>query len=152
MFPWLLVDPFLYQLSTIVIVACIVAIVVSLVAYFKFLRTDEEKTAQHIMNHLDLIRAGKWASTQKSVDSKTKQPVSVSAKKSFEIKGDELTLKKMLITKFKPLIEKQLNMKVEMKDFNAKGDKFFALTVISGSKFLFDLDSSGKILAYKRVK
>jgi hypothetical protein len=50
------------------------------------------------------------------------------------------------------MIERQLKMRVEMKDFNAKGENFLALTEISGSKFLFVLDSSGKIVDYKRVK
>jgi hypothetical protein len=37
-------------------------------------------------------------------------------------------------------------------DFNAKDENFLALIDISGVKILLTLDSSGKIIDYKKVK
>lgn len=68
------------------------------------------------------------------------------------IKKEEFSLKKLLIDKFKPVIEKQLKTKVVIKDFNAKGNNFLALIEVSNKKLLLVLDSSGNIIDYKKVK
>ena len=137
---------FLVQVSAIIIAACFAVIVLALAAYVYFSRknrTPEELTASHVLRHLEAIRKG--GAVQKAEKGEKPKP-------SLEIKGDELTLKQMLTTKFKPVIERQLKSKVEIKDFNAKGDQFLALILVGGVKLLLVLDSSGKIVDYKRVK
>ena len=137
---------FLVQLSLAIIGICVVVIVAAIAAYVYFSRksrTPEELTASHVLKHLETIRKGGTVPKP----SKEEKP-----KASLEIKGDELTLKQMLTTKFKPVIERQLKSKVEIKDFNAKGNQFLALILVGGVKLLLVLDSSGKIVDYKRVK
>ncbi len=88
-----------------------------------------------VLKRLDDLRLGKGVPQQK-----------------LEIKKEEFSLKKLLIDKFKPVIEKQLKTKVVIKDFNAKENNFLVLVEISGKKLLLVLDSSGKIIDYKKVK
>ncbi|MEK6958794.1 MAG: hypothetical protein AABW59_01985 [archaeon] len=114
-------------------------------------KTKEEHVAGDVMGLLEGLRQGKdiW----KEIESQGE----VTPKPNLAISQHEITLKQLLIGKFKPVIEKQLKSKVEIKDFNAKGDNFLALIEVVGAKkskikLLLVLDSSGKILDFKRVK
>lgn len=141
-----LTQAFLVQISLIIIALCVAVVVVAVVAYAYFSkksRTPEELTASHVLKHLEIIRKGG------AVSNPVKEEKS---KITLEINSGEITLKQMLISKFKPIIERQLKSKIEIKDFNAKGDQFLALILVGGVKLLLVLDSSGKILDYKRVK
>jgi len=69
----------------------------------------------------------------------------------FSIRSGEVSLKDRLKKKFQPKIESQLKTKVEMLDFNAQDKNFLALISISGLKILLTLDSSGKIIDYKKI-
>jgi signal transduction histidine kinase len=120
--------------SLIVIGISIILILVCLIVLF--IDSRKNKHVSLVLQHLDKLKEGD-----------NTKPVS-----KLEIKKEEFSLKKLLIDKFKPIIEKQLKTKVEIKDFNAKGDNFLALVVVSGKKLLLVLDSSGKIIDYKKSK
>ena len=125
----------LVDASLVVIVLSIFIIIISV--YLLRRKTAEEKSAADIMKTLRDIKKGK--SPQKKV-------------KKLQIEPNETTLKEMLTNKFKPKIESQLKTKVQVLDFNAKEGDFLALVDISGVKILLTLDSSGKIIDYKKVK
>ena len=125
------------QLSLLVIEVSFVLIVIAIIAYFLINRkTAEERHASGILKKLELMKSGEY------VPEPQKKP-------SLEIKPEEFSLKQMLVKKFQPKIESQLQSKVVVKDFNAKGDNFLALVEISGVKLLLTLDSNGKIIDYK---
>ncbi len=122
------------QLSMIVIVVSFLIIIICLLVLF--IKSREKKQIVEVLKKLDDLR-----------DEKVKPQI-----KKLEIKKDEFSLKNLLIDKFKPVIEKQLKTKVEIKDFNAKGENFLALVEVSQKKLLLVLDPSGKIIDYKKVK
>jgi len=122
-------------LSFSIIAISIIVIVISLVVLF-ILKSKEEKKASEILLRLSALRDNKV----------------VLSKPTLAIKKDELSLKKLLIDKFKPVIEKQLKTSVDILDFNAKGETFLVLIMAAGAKLLLVLDSSGKIVDYKKVK
>lgn len=125
----------LVSISVIIIIISVLIIVVCLVIIY--LKNSDEKKASQVLTHLNSLRSEKVI--------KKEQP-------SLEIKKGELSLKKLLINKFKPIIEKQLKTKVNIVDFNAKEENFLALVEVSGTKLLLVLDSSGKIIDYKKSK
>ncbi len=125
----------LVTLSLVIIFISLAIIVVCIILLF--LKSSEEKKAAEVLKHLENLRGAKFE----------KKVVPI-----LEIKKDELSLKKLLIEKFKPSIEKQLKTKIEVIDFNAKGNNFLALIDVSGTKLLLVLDSSGKIIDYKKSK
>jgi hypothetical protein len=129
------------QVSFGLIILSLVIIAASLIILFlRRRKTIEEKHADHILKTLSLLKEGKSVSTKKEV------------KKELAISKDETSLKQMLIKKFKPKIEHQLNTKINVLDFNAKENKFLALVEISGVRILLTLDASGQILDYKKIK
>jgi hypothetical protein len=85
--------------------------------------------------------------SSKFVSQKEKADVS-----TLQISKGEVSLKNLLIKKFKPKIESQLGTKIEVIDFNAKGNSFLALVDISDVRVILSLDSAGKIIDYKKVK
>lgn len=125
----------LVAISILIIIISIAIIIVCIIILF--LKSSEEKKAREVLKHLDNLRDSKIQ----------KKPLPI-----LEIKKDELSLKKLLIEKFKPSIENQLKTKVIIVDFNAKGENFLALIEVSGTKLLLVLDSSGKIIDYKKSK
>ncbi|HNV01059.1 MAG TPA: hypothetical protein PKK60_01370 [archaeon] len=120
------VSLFIIFLSIAIIFVCLIIL---------FFKNSEEKKAAQVIKHLSDLRVGKVV--------KKEQPI-------LEIKKSEISLKKMLVDKFKPIIEKQLKSKVNIVDFNGKEDSFLALVEVSGVKLLLVLDSSGKIIDYKK--
>lgn len=131
----LITTDFLVNISLLVILLSFVVIIVSVVLMFR--KTKEEASAAEIMKRLADLKKGK--APQKK-------------EKKLEIKPGETSLKDLLTKKFQPKIESQLKTKVNVIDFNAKDENFLALIDISGVKILLTLDSSGKIIDYKKVK
>ncbi len=127
-FDLVLISLIIIVLSALIIVICFVILV---------LKNAEEKKASQVLKHIDFLREEKVVEKPKPV---------------LEIKKEELSLKKLLTSKFKPIIEKQLKAKINFVDFNAKGENFLALVEVSGTKLLLVLDSSGKIIDYKKSK
>ncbi|NMA44264.1 MAG: hypothetical protein GX950_00415 [Candidatus Diapherotrites archaeon] len=125
----------LVTISLIILLISFLIIIVSVIILL--LKSSDEKKATEVVKHLDNLRENKFEEKEVPV---------------LEIKKDELSLKKLLIEKFKPSIEKQLKTKVEVTDFNAKGNNFLALIDVNGTKLLLVLDSSGKIIDYKKSK
>jgi hypothetical protein len=149
----------LIEYSILVIEASIVIIVLGLIVIFLARRRSaEEKHAIKVLSAVEKMKAGKFA--HKSAEKKpaiekvqnAKAHKESAAEKKLEISKGENSLKTMLVKKFKPKIESQLNTKVNILDFNAQNQNFLALVEISGVKLLLTLDSSGKILDYKKVK
>lgn len=134
MFP----NELIVQASLVLAGLSLVVILISLILIFFKKKTVEEEHAQKVLASLEALKHGKINSEQKPV--------------ALEIKKDEQSLKSMLIKKFKPKIEAQLSTKVELLDFNAKDENFLALAQLSGVKVLLTLDSSGKIIDYKKLK
>ena len=131
----LLTTDLLVNLSILLIVIALVVIAGS--AYILSKKTKEEESAAEILKRLRDIKSGK--------------PV-VQSKIALTIKPNETSLKDMLKKKFQPKIESQLKTKIHVIDFNAKDENFLALVDISGVKILLTLDSSGKIIDYKKIK
>jgi len=123
----------LLEASFLLIAFSLFVIIICLIVLFFLSR--KRAHAEMVLKRLDDLRLGKGVPQQK-----------------LEIKKEEFSLKKLLIDKFKPVIEKQLKTKVVIKDFNAKENNFLVLVEISGKKLLLVLDSSGKIIDYKKVK
>ncbi len=131
----LITTDFLVNISLLVILLSLVVIIASVVLMFR--KTKEEASAAEIMKRLADLKKGKTP---------------VKKEKKLEIKPGETSLKDLLTKKFQPKIESQLKTKVNVIDFNAKDENFLALIDISGVKILLTLDSSGKIIDYKKVK
>ncbi len=149
----------LIEYSILVIEASVVLIVIGLIIIFLARRRSaEEAHASKVLSAVEKMKAGKFA--HKSAEKKPafekaqnqKAHKESPAEKKLEISKAENSLKSMLVKKFKPKIESQLNTKVNVIDFNAQNQNFLALVEISGVKLLLTLDSSGKILDYKKVK
>jgi hypothetical protein len=134
-------NDFLAEFFSFVAFLAFLAIIVFLgFVFWKSRKSVEEKHADSLLSVVDRIRLSK---------PDVSSPVVL---EGFEIKKNESTLKELLIKKFKPKIELQLSSKVVVLDFNAKENNFLALVEISGVRVLLSLDSSGKIIDYKKVK
>jgi hypothetical protein len=70
--------------------------------------------------------------------------------KNYSVKNSNESLKILLISKFKPVIEDQLKLSVDIVDVVSKGDGFILEIEIENKNLLLTVDSSGKILDYKR--
>jgi len=127
------------QISLVVILISVLVIIISLII-LKSRTSKEEKKAKEILKKLKNIKKNEG-----------KREVKVKEKK-LKIGPGETSLKERLVKKFKPKIEKQLNAKVVIKDFNAKKNNFLALVEISGVKILLTLDQQGNIIDYKKIK
>ena len=136
----ILSNELIFQLALIIILISLVIIALSVFIILNKKRTVEEKKAQVILDTLRTLKEGKTVTSTKPAAPK------------LEIKKEESSLKAMLIKKFKPKIEAQLSSKVTVFDFNAKEENFLVLVEVSGVRLLLTLDSSGKILDYKKVK
>ncbi|MDD3084227.1 MAG: hypothetical protein PHP82_04350 [Candidatus ainarchaeum sp.] len=122
---------------TIIIISIIIIIFSGLILIFFLRKTREEKIAEKIVFEMNLIKKGKKFLLKED-------------KKNY-IKDGELNLKQLLTKKFKPLIEKQLKSQVIIEDFNAKENNFVTKINVQGNKLELILDSSGKIIDYKRL-
>lgn len=118
--------------SFVVIFLCV------LIVFFFKGKTDEQKKAERILSKVHFLAKNASKSS--------------SAKNDFVIEKSEVSLKNLLVKKFKPKIESQLGAKVNIIDFNAKGDSFLALVELSDVRVILSLDSSGKIVDYRKVK
>ncbi len=87
-----------------------------------------------------------------SSSSKGKNESIKSPSKEIDFDKTQSSLKTLLIKKFKPKIESQLGSKVNIIEFNSAESKLTALIEIADVKILLSLDSSGKIIDYKKVK
>ncbi|MFA5931286.1 MAG: hypothetical protein WC821_03160 [archaeon] len=137
---FVLTTELLVQISLVLISLSVIVILVSAFLILNKRKTVEEQHAQKILDSLQALKEGKTLNKEAK-----SEPV-------LAIKKEEHSLKSMLIKKFKPKIESQLSTKVNVLDFNAKEENFLVLIEISGVKLLLTLDSSGKIIDYKKVK
>jgi thioredoxin-related protein len=124
----------LVNFSLILIAISILIIIVSLFIISR--KSQEEKSISEVISLLKNIKKEDNV-VQKNIE--------------FSIHSGEVSLKDRLKKKFQPKIESQLKTKVEMLDFNAQDKNFLALISISGLKILLTLDSSGKIIDYKKI-
>jgi hypothetical protein len=132
----------------IVLLAIIIFIITIIIRLIIFKKSKEELIAQKIIKKvltLDL------PSTKKNIEKENKK-IKSQANSKMEIKENELTLKEMLIKKFKPKIEEQLHTDVTIIDFNAKKESFFTTINVQGHKLKLILDSSGKIIDYENLE
>ncbi len=152
-------DSLLISVASIIILLSVVLIVIAIIILLVFGRgTREERAAKRILGHVKKIKSGKvkpvLQEKEENIVAKQgmpKESVSLPGKKEkLVIKKEEFSLKQMLVKKFKPIIEKQLKTEIEIIDFNAKEDNFLALINVGGAKLLLVLDSSGKIIDYKK--
>lgn len=135
---------FLVQISLMVISFSIIVIFAALAfLFFSNNKTEEEKKASSILKKVEQLK--------KSNSSKEKE-VTVPVKDKIDFEKTDSSLKGLLVKKFKPKIESQLGSKVNILEFNSTNGKLTALIDISEVKILLSLDSSGKIIDYKKVK
>jgi hypothetical protein len=151
----------LVTLSTqLIILAIIIVLVAVLIQLFANRKSKEQKIAKKMLSKVDKIRSGKVEvkpTTPQKKEKETKAYESLEnsnkkevAEKESVIKPDELSLKQMLINKFKPIVEKQLQTKIEIKNFKSQGANFSTDIMVQGHELSLILDSSGKIIDYKR--
>lgn len=148
---------FLVELSLIIIYFSISVIFLVLIYLFILKgKSIEEKKASSIIKKIEKLKkasSSKESSSKKDSSSlKNNVSSSKSSSKSIDFDKTESSLKNLLVKKFKPKIESQLGSKINILEFNSKGDKLTALILISDVKILLSLDSSGKIIDYKKVK
>jgi hypothetical protein len=159
----------LIELSLIIISIAFILIIAGLIILFiASKKGKEEETASAIIRKINQKRVGKKSKKLFSIPKinlvkskeKVKEENKTSSKvedkldkagKKLEIKKDEVSLKQLLIAKFKPKIEKQLKTKIKIDDFNASKDEFVAKVEVQGHKLELKLDSSGKIIDYKNL-
>jgi hypothetical protein len=130
---------FIVNISLMVIALSFVIIAIAIIIYLlKNRKSDEEKKIDHVLRHVDLIRGGKAGSKEEN------EPVQI----------PDLSIKEMLVKKFKPKLESQVGSTVKVVDLRAAEDSktFVAAVEISGVKLSIVLDPSGKIIDYKKEK
>ena len=151
-------------------IAVIIIVIALIILFFATRKNKEEKIAGKMLKHVNKIRDGKVNEKSKPIvpepntrttpqerpaeqsESSASGPANETAEEeSHMIRPDELSLKDMLVNKFKPIIEKQLQTKIEVKDFSAKGENFLSHILVQGHELELTLDSSGKIIDYKRL-
>lgn len=142
----------LVEVSLLVIYFSIGVIIIVLGYLFLFKgKSLEEKKASSIIKKIEkLKKSNSFNENNSKVLSKNSLKDSSSKKIDFD--KTESSLKNLLMKKFKPKIESQLGSKVNILEFNLVGDKFTALILITDIKILLSIDSSGKIIDYKKVK
>jgi hypothetical protein len=142
----------LVEVSLLVIYFSIGVIIIVLGYLFLFKgKSLEEKKASSIIKKIEkLKKSNSFNENNSKVLSKNSLKDSSSKKIDFD--KTESSLKNLLIKKFKTKIESQLGSKVNILEFNLVGDKFTALILITDIKILLSIDSSGKIIDYKKVK
>jgi hypothetical protein len=149
----------LVDLSFLIIGLALILIIISAIILFLVnKKSNEEKTAAKILKNISLMRKGKLKlkkdSKENVVPVKEKKVVITKKEKTsekMEIKPTEISLKQLLIKKFKPKIEKQLRTKIKVIDFNAKKNNFVTKINVQGHDLELELDSSGKIIDYKNL-
>jgi hypothetical protein len=138
---------FLIQVSISVLTFSIGVIILSLIyLLLSNKKTDEEKKATNILKKVELLKKTNSSSP------KEKNESIKSSSKGIDFDKTQSSLKTLLIKKFKPKIESQLGSKVNIIEFNSSESKLTALIEIADVKILLSLDSSGKIIDYKKVK
>ena len=135
----------------ILIIAGILILISIIIIVVANKRSKEEKIASKLLKTVKKMRDGKFKPKVIKEKKVIKNGKQVIKKEKPIIKKDELTLKQMLIKKFKPLIEKQLHSKVEFVDFKANKEKFMAKIKVQDHMLELTMDSSGKILDYKNL-
>ena len=139
---------FLVQISLSVLSFAIIVILASLAYLFlSNKKTLEEKKASNIFKKIEQLKKGNLVLAQTNKNDSTK---SVSSK-GIDFNKTDSSLKSLLVKKFKPKIESQLGSKVNIVEFNSSDNKLTALIQIADVKILLSLDSSGKIIDYKKV-
>ena len=142
------------QLSLLIIIVAVIIIAASLIVYVLASRKSrEEQTAKHVLKKVQLMREGKFKAkpelTEKKQEKEEKKEAQELSKSNSKA---SVPLKQIIIQKFQPIVEKQLQTKVEFHNLIASGDNFNAEVSVGGVKLLLVLDSGGKIIDYKRKK
>lgn len=138
---------FLVEISLSIITFSIIVIIGALA--FLFLsngKTEEEKKAGSILKKIEQLRKSNISKEN------TISPTQAMNSQKIDFEKTDSSLKGLLIKKFKPKIESQLGSKVNILEFNSVNGKLTALIDLSDIKILLSLDSSGKIIDYKKVK
>lgn len=139
---------FLVQISLIVLSFATVVILASLAyLFFSNRKTLEEKKASSILKKIEQLKKGNLVLPQANKSDFSK---SVSGK-GIDFNKTDSSLRSLLVKKFKPKIESQLGSKVNIVEFNSSGSELTALIQIADVRILLSLDSSGKIIDYKKV-
>jgi hypothetical protein len=139
---------FLVEISLAVLSFAIIVILASLAYLFlSNKKTIEEKKASSILKKIEQLKKGNLVSTQNNKVGSTKS----ASVKGIDFNKTDSSLKGLLVKKFKPKIESQLGSKVNIVEFNSTDNKLTALIQIADVKILLSLDSSGKIIDYKKV-
>ncbi len=133
----------------IIIISIIILFLALLIFFFYNRKTSEEINALNLLKKVENLRK---KNNQKNVVKKNKEDLNVlKDKNTIDKKSQSISLKDILIKKFKPKIEQQLQTTIEIIDFKSKDNNFEVLASISGTKLLLILDNSGKIIDYKRA-
>ena len=140
---------FLVQVSIVILTFAIIVILFTLAyLFFSNKKTAEERKAGSILKKVEEL---KKVNSSLAGEEKTKT-IKLGSVEEIDFDKTDSSLKGLLIKKFKPKIESQLGSKVNILEFNSIDNKLTALIEIADVKILLSLDSSGKIIDYKKVK
>jgi hypothetical protein len=108
---------------------------------FKNRKNEEEKHVENVLSKVEMIKSGK------TFEKKEARPAG-------GLSSSDVSIKEMLVKKFKPKLESQIGSKVNVIDLKAADNSknFVAHVEISGVKLSIVLDASGKIIDYKKEK
>jgi hypothetical protein len=141
--------------AQIIIIAIIIVVISILIFILKTRKSKEEAHAHSILKKVRQLKSGnlkeikneeikELGKTSKKEDKNTEKKEDVKEKK----KG--ISIKDILIKKFKPKIESQLGTSIEILDFVSKGGDFEAKINVEGTDLTIIIDNSGKIIDYKK--
>lgn len=129
-----------------IIILAIMIFILAVIIFFIFnKKSREQKEAANLLKKVEAIRKkGDLQNTNK--EDKLKNEI----KKESSNKDEKISLKNILIKKFGPKIEDQLQTKIEIIDLISKGENFEVLANINETKLTLIIDNSGKIIDYKK--
>lgn len=130
------------DLSIIIIFFSIILIIISIIVLLFFSKkSSEEKVVEKILLEMDNLKKGNRIIVEKEKNI---------GQKNLKT-NSEINLKQLLIKKFQPIIEEQLKTKVVVKEFNSLKQNFVVKINVQDNDLELILDSSGKIIDYKKL-
>lgn len=136
----------IFIFSIQIIILAIIIFVLTIIFFFILNRKSiEQQKAINLLKKVEDIR--KKGSI---INNSSKEKIKTELIKENSNKDEKISLKNILIKKFGPKIESQLQTKVEIVNLVSKGDNFEVLVNIGETKLTLIIDNSGKIIDYKK--
>ncbi|MDD3159483.1 MAG: hypothetical protein PHQ98_00770 [Candidatus ainarchaeum sp.] len=156
----------LVDISLIIIIFSIILLVFAgLIILFKKILNKDKKSIKEILTNLKSLKKknpvnlNSKTNESKKINQIAKEETIIVDKKnsqkinnSSSLDASSLSLKQLLINKFKPIIESQLKTRIVVIDFKSEDKNFSTIIEIDTKRLQLTLDSFGNIIDYKRLK